>query len=266
MSSNFFVVFTWLIFLVAASVDAEAAGPMMTTTLLRPRENRPPMQDCSTACQLVTLSNESGRSIFSKLCGAAIPDRACTKSGQLETNVTISGAGAQDILLKCLCSTSGDGVELSRSAVSVGASSTYIPPQKPSYASRPMPAVTATTLGTSIDRKPDSKPSSTSFSRITTSKPEATPSTIQKDNTNQEHSRQTDTTASLENQKKAPLSPGAAAGIAVAALVTVAIFVAVGFLAWRRHIKTRGKEPDFESVWDGQRFPRNIPVIGKRFK
>ena len=118
MFSISFAIFPQLFFLLSA-VNTGAAEPTLAAPLLLLRPRNPPKPDCSSACQLTAIPDESGQSLFSKLCGAAVPDESCTKFGQLETKVRVSGSGTQDILIKCLCSPNGNGVEISRSEVSV---------------------------------------------------------------------------------------------------------------------------------------------------
>lgn len=117
-SSGMFSIFPPLFFLLSA-VGTGATEPTLAAPLLLLRPRNPPKPDCSSACQLIALPDESGQSLFSKLCGAAVPDESCTKFGQLETKVRVSGSSTQDILIKCLCSPNGNGVEISRSEVSV---------------------------------------------------------------------------------------------------------------------------------------------------
>jgi len=104
-----------LLFFLLLVVDRGVAGPTLDANLLLPQRLSPPKPDCSSACQLAALPDESGRSSFSQLCEVAVPDKACTKSGQLETDVSISGSDTQDIFIKCLCNPNGHGVEISRS-------------------------------------------------------------------------------------------------------------------------------------------------------
>ncbi|PUU84198.1 hypothetical protein B9Z19DRAFT_1070414 [Tuber borchii] len=73
-------------------------------------------------------------------------------------------------------------------------------------------------------------------------------------------------TSSVKPDANVSLSPAAAAGISVASLIAVMILVGVCLSIWRRHLKRGANEPDFESVWDGQKFPRNVPTLGERSK
>ena len=74
------------------------------------------------------------------------------------------------------------------------------------------------------------------------------------------------TTSNVKPDANIFLSPAAAAGISVASLIAFIVLVGVCLSIWRRRLKRRVNEPDFESVWDGQKFPRNVPTLGERFK
>ncbi|KAG0131497.1 hypothetical protein HOY82DRAFT_591515, partial [Tuber indicum] len=215
MSSIFIAIIAILAFVFAAS-NTGVAEPTLIDSLLLHSPNNLPITDCNSACALITLPNEYGCSLFSKLCGAAVPDKSCINSGQLEMRVKLSGPDSHDTTIGCLCGPDGGWQETVRSEVSTEVTTQYNRSQKPTSTLQQAQTATSAPPKTSEDTKPDG------------------------------------TTTSAYPAGKFFLTPAAAAGISVATLITLAVLVGIGLLVWRRKVKRRDIEPDFDSVWDGQ--------------